>query len=572
MGQVNLHQLASGELQRIRNARWKARTDLGWLCRNVLGYPDVSDRIHGPIIHLLQKFPLPNKAVRETIDELSTSGNWVYKPFTPMYELENKGRRRLILDPRSWLKTTLNAQAHTIQWILNYPDVTVQVIQSNTEKAELILGEIKSHFQKNPVFRELFPEHCPKRRVDDWGTKGQFISEYRRSQRREPTVMIGAIDKGSAGLHFDVMKFSDVVEPSNTKTDEQILSTKKTYYMMENLLVRPDSWIDVEGTRYHFGDLYGELMEKKKWLIHVRGCYRRLDPETKKPQTIFTPDTLNWPLDKDEEEKYISWWPERFPQDLLEEKRGDDAFIFSTQQMNSPSGDEKELAFPVNDDYPKRITRENFIQNVRVAYREIIIDTAEVISVRANFTVLTAIAVDQGGRVYVEDIRRGKFMPDEWISILVGMNDKYRPVRIKLENTSYVRGLRPYLERVQAMKGIFLPLEFFPTDNQRSKVNKIRDTLQPYYKSGDLRFLKDLTEWPALTKELQQFPFGVTDDILDTIADHFRTRDWFGREKARPTKYQQAQEDRERWIYGEKSIGEETMKFSNSAFVRTGGM
>lgn len=948
---------------RLKNARWKARTDLGWLCRNVLGYPDVSDRIHGPIIKLLQRFPLPPPHVRGTIDELGSGGKWIYKPWIPMYELENVGRRRLILDPRSWLKchginnlailnngqyisvsalvpgqkilgidehlrpqwttvkgvayqgikptiklrfrtgrtievtpnhpvrllsgwvlaenlkvgdrvplignvhppfartnlpwaelmgwllgdgsmsnanvsntnplfvekiiasatrcgfgasigykkgkpdrvrlrgirpllrnlgledktagtkfippeifkaslsslkdflygfymsdgtltkygaflttksrmladglqrlllrinvlstiktinlktgpysgneyysvaitgpdqierflafipwdkqsswspnrkvkrsnyntvpkewrdkfgkylfqygsrpqslptnkshrkydisknklakyagalddedlmylstdalywdtlidigpvihqptwdietesgtlstndlithnTTINAQAHTIQWIINYPDVTIQIIQSNTEKAELILGEIKSHFQKNPVFRELFPEHCPQKRVDDWGTKGQFISEARRIQRRESTVMTGAIDKGSAGLHFDVMKFSDIVEPSNVKTDEQIHSVKKTYYMMENLLVRPDSWIDVEGTRYAYADLYGDLLEKRKWLIHARSCYKRVDPDTKLSQTTFVPDTLKWPFEKDGDGKFISWWPDRFPYDLLEEKRNDDSFIFSTQQLNDPSGDEKEQSFPVNEEYPKKITRKNFTENVRVAYREIIIDTAETISVRSNFTVLTVIAVDSGGRVYVEDIRRGKFMPDQWIDILLQLLKTYKPTRVKIEETSYVRGLRPYLERIQAIKELYIPFEFVPTDNQRSKPDKIRDTLQPYYKTGDLRFLEDLTEWPALTKELQQFPFGVTDDILDTLADHFRTRDWFGRERTRPTKSQHQQDVMDHWIYGELygavGIKQETNESSNTAYARTGGM
>lgn len=576
MGQVNFHQLASGELTRLKNARWKARTDLGWLCRNVLGYPDVSDEIHGPIIKLLQRFPLPPRHIRETIDELSSAGNWIYKPYIPMYELENLGRRRLILDPRSWLKTTVNAQAHTVQWIINYPDVTTQIIQSNTEKAELILGEVKSHFQKNPVFRELFPEHCPKRRVDDWGTKGQFTTEARKQQRRESTVMTGAIDKGSAGLHFDVMKFSDIVEPSNVKTDEQILSVKKTYYMMENLLVRPDSWIDVEGTRYSFQDLYADLLEKSRWLIHVRSCYRRIDPTTKKTQDKFIPEALKWPFEVDEQGRYVSWWPERFSYEMLEEKRADDSYIFSTQQLNDPTGDEKEQAFPVNDSYPKKITRENFNQNVRVAYREIIIDTAETISVRANFTVLTVIAVDSSGRTYVEDIRRGKFMPDQWIKILLEMLKKYNPIRVKIEETSYVRGLRPYLERIQSLEGIYIPFEFVPTDNQRSKPDKIRDTIQPYYKTGDLRFLEDLTEWPALTKELQQFPLGITDDIIDTIADHFRTREWFGRERARPNKFQQKQDDLDRWVYGSlfgaAPMEEETGKQFNPAFAKTGGM
>ena len=37
--------------------RHKARTDLVWLSNNILGYPDVTERVHGPILACLQKFP-----------------------------------------------------------------------------------------------------------------------------------------------------------------------------------------------------------------------------------------------------------------------------------------------------------------------------------------------------------------------------------------------------------------------------------------------------------------------------------------------------------------------------------
>lgn len=572
MGHVNIHQLSNHELERLKNARWKARTDLLWLCRNILGYPDVCEEVHGPVINLLQRFPLPPRHIRETYDVLTSSGNWLYKPWIPMYELENLGRRRLILDPRSWLKTTVNAQAHTIQWILNYPDVTIQIIQSNTEKAELILGEIKSKFQRNEVFRELFPEHCPKRRVDDWGTKGQFITEARRQQRRESTAMIGAIDKGSAGLHFDVMKFSDIVEPSNVKTDEQILSVKKTYYMMENLLVRPDSWIDVEGTRYNFADLYGELLEKKKWRVHVRSCYKRIDPKTKKTQSTFTPDTLKWPFELDKNNQMISWWANRFPYEYLEDMRANDSYTFATQQLNDPTGDEKRQVFPVNDDFPKKITRKDFTQNVRVAYRQVTVDTAETQGDRSNWSVISVAAVASDGRKYVDEILRGKWKGDELIEKLFQINDKYQPQYIEIEETSYTRGIRVHLEYLQSVRNKYLPIRFLPRDNQVSKKERIERTLQPAYQNGRIIFLDDLVEMEAVKKELQQFPFGISDDILDTLADLYTNQEWFGRERSRPNKYQRAQENMNNWVYGPQDLDLIAATTPNSAFNRTGGM
>jgi hypothetical protein len=214
-----LAQMSAEERDKYFSIRWRCRWDLGFLCREILGYPDVNDEVHGTLISRLQQFPRPNGIHFYNNDRIE-QGRIFYTPIEPN-PLKLPGKRRfLILDARGHLKTTINAQAHTIQWILNYPDIAMLIVQSNTEKAEMILGEIKAHFQANPKFRAFFPDHCPTRRIFDWGTKGDFTTEARSRSctRKEPTLMCGSIDKGSAGLHFDVQKFSDIVEPNNSSS------------------------------------------------------------------------------------------------------------------------------------------------------------------------------------------------------------------------------------------------------------------------------------------------------------------------------------------------------------------
>jgi hypothetical protein len=260
---VNAHQLSNNEIYQLRLARWKARTDLTYLANEILGYKDVIGPQRFPFMNILQKFPLPTMKEMEDLDRLDR-GNWAYTPKLEMTALPG-GRRVLILDPRGFLKTTINAQSHSIQWIINYPDVARTIVQSNGKKARDILGEIKRHFQANPRFRALFPDHVPQKRIFDWGNLDEFTIEARAktNTRKEKTLMTGSIDTGSAGYHFDVMKFSDIVEPNNTKTVEQIESVIQSFGMMENLLVAPSYWIDVEGTRYDFSDLYGESSKQR---------------------------------------------------------------------------------------------------------------------------------------------------------------------------------------------------------------------------------------------------------------------------------------------------------------------
>jgi predicted phage terminase large subunit-like protein len=331
--------ISAQEVVAWRKARWLARFDLIYLCNEILGYVDVSDKVHGGLIKTLQAFPKPTREQFEAND-IYENGRWKYKPIYTLKEfvkLPGK-RRRLILDSRGHLKTTINCQAHTIQWLLNYPDAAIHIIQSNLDKGNMIVDEIRDHFRHNPRLRQLFPELCPQKSVNDFGKVGQFnIRPFYdiTSMRKEPSVLAGSIEKGTAGLHFDVIKFSDIVDPNNCYGD-MLDKVAKSFYMAENLLVAPSYWIDVEGTRYNFGDVYGKIIEgyekakkenrEPEYLMYVRACFER-DTGEKPPE--YTPEEQNLPFKKDKEGKRIPVWPERFTLQKLEEMERTDQATFS---------------------------------------------------------------------------------------------------------------------------------------------------------------------------------------------------------------------------------------------------
>jgi predicted phage terminase large subunit-like protein len=563
MARVNVHTMANGEIERWKLARLRGRVDLGYLCREVLGYKDVSDEYHAPVLGILQKFKKPSPQQFTDNDNLDKKGNWNYKPVCPMTDLTGK-RRRLILDPRGHLKTTINAQAHTIQWILNYPEAAIQVVQSNGEKAEAILREVKNHFMHNPTFRELYPDYVPHKRIEDFGSASQFTTPARPREvvRREPTMMVGSIDKGSAGYHFDVMKFSDIVEPNNVKTPEQIQAVISSFWLAENLLVAPHYWIDVEGTRYDFSDLYGRIIEmweedRKEgrpdtWDISIRSCWRR-DYKGKTP--FYTPDSLELPYLL-EEGKKVPIWP-RFRAEDFERMERQDGYVFSCQQCNNPSiGDSSSVIFPVDKMNPKFIDREVFKRNIPLAFREITVDTAETITDRADFTVLTVGSWSGNNRLYIEEIIRGKFMPDEIVRHLITLYRKYHtrmtPIqKIKIEETGFVRGLRGSIEREADKYKLVLPITFLKRETRESKRDRIIKTLQPFYKNGEIIFLDDLNCREALIAELSKFPLYKHDDILDTLSDMYQDKEEFGRLIARKTPQRQIDEAMERLVFGE---------------------
>lgn len=565
------------KLARLALARWKARTNLYWLATDVLGYKDISWDVHYPVLNILQKFPAPPPAERDQYDHVDwTRTN--YRPYVPLRELDGP-RRRLILDPRGMFKTTINVVCHTVQWILNYPDIAVLIVHAKQEVAEDILGEIKAHFQSNRILRELFPEFCPPENKRDFGTRQKFTVPCRTQsgkKRKEPTVGIASIDTAVAGYHFDVIKFTDVVCLENSGTKEQLAKVAYSFGMYRNVLVKPTDWIDVEGTRYHFQDLYGRIIDselkkpaaERRWSIHIRGIYKK---DTKGKPYTFTPEEMaECDYLRDEAGRYISWFPAWFPVEEMESERKDAAtgeFLFASQRLNNPVDTSDEKPFPVK---LLRWKSRADMARVPIAYYTTTVDTGETAKATSDPTAIVTCGWDGNGRCYVVDIRHGKMLPDQIINELFLVYVKYQPVTIRIEETGFVRGLKPSIRRREDLAGVYLPFDFIPRDNQVAKQERILNTLQPWYRRGEIIFCDDLACREAIEQELTRFPAG-RDDIMDALADQFQSRDWFGRNHVRKDIAGQMAEERAKPL-GYSLDPEAGVMGGSSYYDRTGGL
>lgn len=473
--------------------------------------------------------------------------------------------------------TTVNCEAHTIQWILNYPDIAILLIQSTGDKASDYVKKIKAHFQGNERFRALFPELCPQKGVNNWGTQSEFevANKYEHCNRlnilppKEPTVRGIGVESGSSGSHYHVLKFSDIVEEKNAKDPDMCRAITRSFHQMENLLISQAYWIDVEGTRYHNADCYGKIIREeweaipdpgaREYKFYVRSCFKRARPDGKPQQ--FTPDELNHPFQIDQHGKRIPFWPkdneghDRFPLAKLEKMELRDGFLFSCQQLNSPSATGM-IIFPVNDSFPVKCTRKVFKSNIRIAYYTIAVDTAESNAETANFSALSVIGWSASGKAYVVELQFGRWLPDELIKRMVALAEKYGRwlQSFKLEKVSFNRGLMTGLMRAirtfPKPGGLWVPLELIPVPTRKDKAQKIQETLQPWYSAGDIVFLEDLVArerfdtdktwaekndrtWKTLLDELRDFPMADSDDLLDSISLHFANKQHFGRLKPR---------------------------------------
>lgn len=560
MNTVNLKSATPELIAQLRETRWKCRTDLKFLCNSILGMPDVEEEVHRPVLDHLQQFPAPVDMAESVNHDKLLYGAWEYTPLRTVLDLDGK-RRMLLLDSRGFLKSSINCVAHTVQWIINYPDIAIMIMQSNSDKANLVVSEIKQTFTSNDKFRALFPEFCPTKRVWEWGRADSFTVENKRfskprggiPQHKEPTVMATSIERGLSGIHVDVIKCSDIVDPGNIY-GEGLQTVKRNFFLSRNLLVAPQYWIDVEGTRYHFDDLYGKILEMeaekpeelREWKLFVRGATKR--DWGNKPENFTSTEFLMKSEILDKDGYAESRWPRRFPNKYLQMMKLDDPLGYATQQQQDPRPGGIAV-FPVNHQFPKWISPKDFVQNVRISHYDISIDTAETTGKRSDYTSIAVGAWSSSGKCYIVEIAHGRFGPAETVDKIVALVKKYshRLGKVKIEQTGFVRGMMPALRRVMDLSGLYIPIEEIKRDNQEAKVERIANTLQPWYVKGDLIFVDGLPNgmpkeeftayWERtrnhLLKELREFPAAKNDDILDSLSDLFQGKTWFGREHAR---------------------------------------
>src|SRR5215469_9982774 len=458
----------------LKRVRHKARTNLLYLCREVLGYKDVSQEVHGEIIATLQHF-------KGGEDILGEGGLVKYTPAVSCWELEGP-RNQLILFPRGHLKTTIITIAHTIQWIINYPNIRILMSTATGDQVKKMLNEVKGHFQFNPGFRQVFPDYCPPpKKAGEWGSQEEFTVPNRTVHRKEPTVSTCSVGKVIAGAHYEVIKNSDLVDKENVKTPNQIADVISHFGYLNPLLERSElspfhGWTDVEGTRYDFGDLYGRLLSAGTWRTLIR------------------------PRDAQD-----SVWPARFPLSELKRIEAEvGPYIFSCQYRNKPIPPEGGLCDP---------------KDVVFLSRSIMRDILPAMRLHCTVDVH---GFDRDGRLYILDIRRGRFTPSQFVEQFFDIMRCWPTlIDFKIEKVLLWAALAATLKAEMQKRQKFACIIEIKRDTHTGKQQRIRG-LQPWFRSGRIRFAEDLSCKTDVLQEIMEFPSqssGVHDDVLDTCAD-----------------------------------------------------
>jgi len=469
---------------------------------------------HGCIVSHCQKFQGRIELIGKKDEPLKLSkyGSPLITHSVPRIKMSDLpgSRDNMLLVSRGHLKTTIHTVAHCIQWLLNYPEVRILLCTSTDEKAQIIVGKIKQHFQFNPRFRFLFPEYCPDaKKASDWGSKTEFSIPNRPKRGDEPSVMTAAVGKALASTHHDVIKCSDVVTENNVKTPGQIAEVKDFFGYLEPLRERFESrdglpnpgWKDVEGTIYDFSDYYQMILDAenarqvKAWKITKQSCW------------------VN-------KEKTIALWPEHFPPAELhriENSPEVGPVLFASQYELDPVRATDGLARPEEIIFfPAHIANE-LMPRYRLFTRVDLADPNP--KSEGDFIVFTTAGIDRDGRIDVLSIQRGHFSDDQIVNMFFNTDTVYKgKTTFGVQKDHFARMLKPLMTREMAKRGRWLNIEYTTISTNVSKVQKIRG-LQGFFRMGLIRFADNIPCREELINEIRRFPKGNHDDILDTLSD-----------------------------------------------------
>ncbi len=424
--------------------------------------------------------------------------------YSACQEIDREENYTMYMWARGHWKSSLRTHAKTIHRLIQDPTRRVGIFSCTRDLAKTHLREMKGWLESNPLLPKLWPHifyENPKRQALKWSElDGLYL---KGNNLKEPSVgAYGLVDHMPTGCHFSDLLFDDLVDPNNTNTDSQIEKVKDSFSMADNLGdTTEESWFTVLGTRYHFNDLYSDLIKTGKWKVSERAS--EVDPETGKGLKGGIPVLL----------------PAAMLQDKFD-KQGE--YIYSSQNLLNPVAESRQ-GFK-RSWIVKPLSR----PELKDMNLYVICDPANSKTKRTDYTVMVTIGLDALHNYWLVDIVRDRLnLMERWIKLKelvykyqpmdvayerIGMQSDIDFFNIKMDEEAVyfkiteVGGITAKVERIKRLVPLF----------QNQKFMLPHSLLYENYEGKT----QDLIEI-FLEEEFNKFPYSQHDDILDAMSRIF---------------------------------------------------
>lgn len=192
---------------------------------------------------------------------------WIY---ARCREVEANTDGYLDIWAREHYKSSIITLAGSIQEIIRDPNVTIGIFSHTKGIAKKFFTQIKEELETNQRLQSLFPEIFwlnPKSEAPRWSEEKGIVVK-RSSNPKEATIeAYGLTDGQPTSAHYSLRIYDDVVTRESVYTPEQIAKTTEAWELSDNLGARQANGMPGRawhvGTRYHFGDTYQAILDRK---------------------------------------------------------------------------------------------------------------------------------------------------------------------------------------------------------------------------------------------------------------------------------------------------------------------
>ncbi len=451
--------------------------------------------------------------LRYALNRVDADRQWV---FERCREVQHCPDGRLDLWAREHYKSTIITFALIIQDILNDPEITVGIFSHTRPIAKAFLRQIKREFEANQRLRAWFPEVLwPNLRdAPKWSEDDGLIVQRQGNPKEATLEAWGLVDSQPTGRHFALMVYDDVVTRESVTTPEMIAKVTEAWELSRNLSSEGGRTRYI-GTRYHFNDTYGVILEREAAIPRIYAATRDGKPEGK-PRFMSRERLAG---------KHREMGPYTFACQMLQDPRADETQGFKEDWLRFYDSEPAEVA--------------------RGANRYVLVDAASAKKAGSDYTCLWVWALGQDGNYYWIDAVRDRLNLKQRADRLFQLHRRWRPEAVGYERYGLMADVEYVQERMERENYRF---ELRELGGQVAKNDRIR-RLIPAFAQGRIYLPRRLLQVDAqgrvsdltrtfLEQEYRRFPVSRHDDMLDA-ASRIMERDlgaaWPAPHGGRPT-------------------------------------
>jgi len=430
---------------------------------------------------------------------------------------DTRYKRKGILMPRYFLKSTMVPCSMPIWLWLHNPEIKSMIVTETHKKAEDSLNFIKGQLERNELLRYIFPECVVE---DTWKRQHRWSSIAldlpSKGVAKDPSIQVLGVGNAAQGIHVDYIFPDDIIGQKDMLSSIEAQNTWTWYSNLEELLITPDrtkphaSSIIITGTHYCPGDMYDRIQKE-------RHEYR----------------WMKVPAEQDGD----PIWPEKLSREAIDEMKNDPdrSIVYYTQMQNNPmeSGltafkpewkrfyqlskneDGEEVILWIDQEDERHAVR------LKELDKSATIDPATLAasmkSACRTAIVVVGVHTKTNTKFVLEAWGKKIHKPSELYNKIFEFQKRYRPRRWGIETFSQQNWAKDTILTAARDKNLSIYLRDLPKDQGKDAKARRIEALQEDFACGQVYFHETQRN---LIGEFHGYPMAPTNDLMDCLGYH----------------------------------------------------